>query len=177
MHASQMGPTAAYVIVEPYRDRWMNLKSMADIAIADKWALEEAPDPSWTDAQIVTWQVDRTEAEGSWDLGSFNAWHQRVSYPGEGPPANEPQYITVNPHTVANNVAKGTTIGTVQAAGGTTPYVFTLVNNPSVLYVIEGTSLKTNKNDAGGVGYHLITVRVKDANNFVYDEELTIVVT
>lgn len=89
------------------------------------------------------------------------------------PPTN----ISLSATTFDNSVASGTTIATITGVDPENDALtYSLPSNPSTLFAITGTALKTNAANIG-VGAHAITIRATDSAGNTFDKAFTLTAT
>lgn len=97
----------------------------------------------------------------------------------EASPNLAPTDISLTAATVSENVAVGTTIGTLSSTDpdANDTHTYSLVNGSTALFMIDGSLLKTGAefNFESGSSYS-ITIRTTDAGGLIFDEAHTITV-
>lgn len=97
-------------------------------------------------------------------------------YRSEINPAPPITALTFAPAAVVTTAPVGTNAGTLSAAGGTAPYVFTLPGNDGGNFAVSGTAVQTAKTPLTE-GAHALTALVTDSLGRRKVQNITVTVT
>lgn len=109
------------------------------------------------------------------NLGLWLGLQKGGALTGGGSAPSAPTAIFLSDNEVAEGATNGTLIGTLLTAGGTAPYTYSLISDPSSLLAIDSDSLEVGDAFTGLEDY-TFTVRTTDANFQTFDQEFVLTV-